>query len=74
MALCSEDRRLRPVIVDNSECGRFDFTVTFEEAVLSIAPCVVVLLIVPLRLNALWRADKLVRWPVGEWSKLVRHE
>jgi len=74
MVRCTEDRRLGPVIGEDSECGRFDFTVAFEEAVFAIAPCVVALLIVPLRLKVLWGRERMVRWPTAERLKMVCDE
>lgn len=51
--------------------GGFDFTLLFEDAILSIAPIALILCIAPLRIAYLWRRNRKVSTSLLLPAKLV---
>jgi hypothetical protein len=69
IAVCS-DNSWGPVV--EGQCrGGFDFTLLFEESLLSIGPSTVLLLAIPLRILQLYRRNRKVGWSYLHNLKLV---
>jgi ATP-binding cassette, subfamily C (CFTR/MRP), member 1 len=52
--------------------GDFDFTLLFEDSILSICPLLIALLLVPFRVLQLWKRSDRVRTGILHSFKLVR--
>lgn len=66
---CAVDNTFGPAVTDC--CGNFDFTLLFEESILSILPSAIFLLIVPSRLLHVYRGSKKVRRSLLQILKMV---
>lgn len=51
--------------------GLFDFTILFEQSILSLLPTCIFILLVPLRISVLWKHEKATKPGILLWSKLV---
>lgn len=74
MFRCSGDDSFGPVLDPsflNLGCYNFDFTLVFEDSILSITPCGLVLLLAAWRLYILLRRPVVVFWPLIRALKLV---
>lgn len=71
MVRCGNDGSFGPVLTPGPDCYSFDFTLTFEDYILSIAPCGIALLLSFIRIYFLLQRDALVRWPLLRSIKLV---
>lgn len=52
--------------------GLFDFTILFEQSILSLLPTGVFLLVVPLRLFVLWNHKRVTKSGAALWLKMVK--
>jgi hypothetical protein len=52
--------------------GVFDFTILFEQSILSLLPTCIFILLTPLRISTLIHHDSIVRSRKLFWSKQVR--
>jgi ATP-binding cassette, subfamily C (CFTR/MRP), member 1 len=72
MLRCSGDDSFGPALgPDFTGCYNFDFTLLFEDAIFSTAPCALVLPLAALRLHALLRRPASVHWAFLGALKLV---
>ncbi len=69
---CANDDGFGPVLTQGLDCYGFDFTLVFEDYILSIAPCGIALLLAAARIFLLAKRDAVVRWPQLRAIKLVR--
>jgi hypothetical protein len=53
--------------------GVFDFTILFEQSILSLLPTALFIIVAPLRIFRLVGREKRVNTGLVLWSKLVRH-
>ncbi|KAI8655282.1 hypothetical protein NCS57_01276500 [Fusarium keratoplasticum] len=51
--------------------GLFDFTILFEQSILSLLPTCVFILLVPLRVSILWKYERVTKPGILLWSKLA---
>ncbi|EEU41992.1 uncharacterized protein NECHADRAFT_50921 [Fusarium vanettenii 77-13-4] len=51
--------------------GLFDFTILFEQSILSLLPTCIFILLVPLRVSVLWKHERVTKDGLLLWSKLV---
>lgn len=66
------DASFGPSVPPIGECrGGFDFTVTFEESIFSIAPASILILILPLRILRLWGSSPKTRGSRTDGLKLL---
>jgi ATP-binding cassette, subfamily C (CFTR/MRP), member 1 len=73
MLRCSGDDTFGPVLGSAPiGCYNFDFTLLFEEAIFTIAPCALVLPLAAWRLFRVIRRPVLVQWPIVHALKFVR--
>lgn len=72
MIRCPDDDSFGPVLGPGSTCEAFDFTLLFEEAFLSIVPCVSFSIIALFHLSRIWKTEIHVQWRLGLTLKLVR--
>ncbi|OAA65704.1 ABC transporter [Niveomyces insectorum RCEF 264] len=70
MIRCANDDGFGPVLTSGPNCYSFDFTLVFEDYILSIAPCGIALLLAIPRLYFLFRRQAVVRWPLLRAVKL----
>lgn len=71
MVRCGNDDGFGPVLTPGPDCYSFDFTLTFEDYILSIAPSGLALLLSIVRFYFLFKNDSVVRWPLLRSIKLV---
>lgn len=72
MVRCGNDGSFGPVLTQGPDCYSFDFTLTFEDCILSIAPSGIAFLLSFVRIFYLFKRDAVVRWPLLRAIKLVR--
>ncbi|KAI8713576.1 hypothetical protein NCS52_01302400 [Fusarium sp. LHS14.1] len=51
--------------------GLFDFTILFEQSILSLLPTCIFILLVPLRVSVLWKHERVSKLGLLLWSKLA---
>ncbi|CAK7197974.1 hypothetical protein SEUCBS139899_000628 [Sporothrix eucalyptigena] len=71
MVRCGNDESFGPVLTPGPDCYSFDFTLTFEDYIFSIAICGIAVLLAFVRIFLLFKRDAIVRWPLLRAIKLL---
>lgn len=71
MKRCDNDNAFGPALGPGPDCHNFDFTLLFEDSILSLVPSIVFILVCIFRTYSIFRISKVISWPLGRTSKIV---
>lgn len=71
MKRCDNDNDFGPALGPGPDCHNFDFTLLFEDSILSLVPSVFIILVCVFHIYNIFSIPTVISWPLGRTSKIV---